>query len=904
MPLSAGHKLGPYEIVSPLGAGGMGEVYRARDSKLKREVALKVLPADVANDRERLARFQREAEVLASLNHPNIAHVHGLEDNALVMELVEGEDLAERLKRGPIPIDEALPIAKQIADALEAAHEQGIVHRDLKPANVKVRPDGTVKVLDFGLAKAFDPGTESREPGADLANSPTITSPAMTQRGVILGTAAYMSPEQAKGRLVDRRTDLWAFGCLLYELLTGKRAFRGDDITDTLTAIMRDEPDWSALPPDTPEPVRRLLRRCLQKDARQRMRDAGDARLDLDSTERIAVSGSPPRRSPARLAMIGGGGLLLGALVAALLLGTWSRDPGAPPITRLSLSPTIAAPLGATGGFAPGIAITPDGRRVIYAARRLDADGDRISAGQLISRDLGTFEETPLRDVGIRPNALFTSPDNAWIGFETVTGVKLAPVLAKAAAGGGPMTVLCDLGPQGELRGASWGRDGRIVFATNQDGTGLQVIADAGGMPTVLTTPDVKNGETNHRWPEILPNDAGILFTIQRIVQNEQFYDLAVLPRGSQTWRLLIRGTGAPRYLAPGYIVYGRDGVLYGVRFDLRSLSVQGQPVPIVNGVLTKPSAAAEFAVAGNGTLAFVPDSIDQVRQRLIWLGRDGSTAALPLEPRGYTFARLSPDGRRIAVSLFEDGRMGISIYDLRQGTFTRLLPRDEPADSPTWSPDSKRIAFWSLMREGIYTVAVDGSDPSVQLAAVKNGRLFPQAWSPDGRSIAFTQERPQFTVQAVATAAPHDVRPLGSGSAAQADVSYSLDGRWIAHVAYTGVAPEVVVGPADNPVRRWPIADRGRSPAWSPDGREVLFLEAGAIHAVPIDPATGQATGRARKVVDMPPRVTARSIEPTSDGKRFLVLERAAGETPRTEIRIVLNWLEELRTKLTPAGQ
>jgi serine/threonine-protein kinase len=890
--MKPGTRIGHYDIVASLGAGGMGEVYRARDSRLKRDVAIKVLPADVANDRERLARFQREAEVLAALNHPHIAHVYGIEEHAIVMELVDGEELAQRLARGPMPLDEALAVATQIAEALEAAHDAGIVHRDLKPANIKVRDDGAVKVLDFGLARA----TDSDAP-AGSASSPTFTSPAMTRHGVILGTAAYMSPEQAKGKRVDRRADLWAFGCVLFEMLTGKKAFAGDDIAETLTAIMRDEPDWGALPTDTPESVRRLLRRCLHKDVGRRLRDAGDARLELEPTGHEGARRSRQHTSVTRGAAIAAAGAVLGGAIATLSLGPRSGNPGAVlPITRLSLTSAADAPL-VSDTEASTIAITPDGRRIFYSARRTDPDGARIAAWQLMSRELGAFDATPLSNVGNRPRAMFTSPDNRWVGFETTAGANVAPVLAKASAGGGPMTVLCELGPRGELRGASWGRDGRIVFATAQTATGLHVIADAGGTPAVLTTPDERNGERNHRWPEILPNGAGILFTI---VRADRTSDIALLPHGSPTWRVLIRDAGAPRYLAPGYIVYVSRGILHAVRFDLRSASVQGEPVPMVDGVLTREGGAAEFAVADNGTLAFVPGGARQVQRRLVWLNRDGSTTVLPLEPRDYDDARVSPDGRRIAVTVNDRGTVGIWIYDAVLDTFTRLLPRDERVDTAVWSPDSRRLAFWSGTEPGIYTIAVDGSDRSTRLAAAESGRLYPTAWSPDGRSIAFIRERPELTVQAVDTAPPHEVRPMAPpGPGAQVELAYSRDGRWVAHVASTGDVPEIVVGPAGNPERRWPVAERGRFPAWSANGRELLFFEAAAIHAVPIDPATGQAAGRARKVVDLPPGVSVDSTEPGGDGQRFLARERVDEAAPRVDIRIVLNWLEELRDKI-----
>jgi serine/threonine-protein kinase len=711
----------------------------------------------------------------------------------------------------------------------------------------------------------------------------------MTQRGVILGTAAYMSPEQARGKAVDRRTDIWAFGCVLYEMLTGTKTFRGDDITDTLTAILRDEPEWSALPGDTPEFVRRLLRRCLEKDPRRRLRDAGDVRLELEAG---GYDNEPrPPTSVARSAAMAVAGVGLGAVLAALLLSAWPRSQAeSRAAMRLSLTSAADAPV-ITDVNAATIAITPNGRRIFYTARRTDPDGARINAWHLMSRELGAFEATPLPNVGLSPRAMFTSPDNAWIGFETTTGAKVVPVLAKAPASGGPMTVLCDLGPRGGLRGASWGGDRRIVFATAQTAKGLHAISDAGGTPVELTTPDEKNGERNHRWPEILPDGAGILFAILR---GDGSYDIAVLPSHSPTWRVLIKNAGAPRYLSPGYIVYVAQGVLYGVRFDVRSLAVQGEPVPILDGVLSKEGGAAELAVSASGTLVFVPGSARQVLRRLMWVNRDGSTRALPLEPRDYSDARPSPDGRRIAVTVNDRGAVGIWIYDLVQDTFTRLLPREERVDAAAWSPDSTRLAFWSETERGIFTIAVDGGNRSARLVTAEGGRLYPNAWSPDGRSIAFIQERPQLTVQAVDTTAPHAVRPMAPGRGAEVELSYSPDGRFVAHTGFTGELPEIVAGPADDAERRWSIADRGRRPTWSANGRELLFSEASAIYAVPIDPVTGRATGRARKIVDLPARASIDSIAPTRFG--FLVRERLADAPPRHDILVVLNWLEELR--------
>ena len=900
MPLAAGTRLGPYELSAKLGEGGMGEVYRARDPRLDRDVALKLLPSSVAGDADRLRRFEREAKTLASLNHPHIAQLYTVETDGgagppfLVMELVEGEDLATMLARHALPLDEALAIARAIAFALDAAHDAGIVHRDLKPANIKVRPDGTVKVLDFGLAKGA--AADSALASADVMNSPTFTNFG-TEAGLILGTAAYMSPEQARGKSVDKRADIWAFGCVLYEMLSGKRAFGGDDVTEILTSVMRDQPDWSALPATTPARVRRLLARCLERDPRRRLRDIGDALHDLEDAspgegEHAEAPGAPRAAWTPRLRWLAFGAVVAAAAVAAVL---WPRAPVAPPISRLALLPPNDAPL-RIDGSAPDLAVTPDGRRIIYSSPRLDPEGRRVGAGQFMLRDLDSFALTPINNVGYRPRGPFVSPDGAWLGFETAAGANVAPVLVKAPLNGGAdMFVLCDLGPLGMLAGASWSPDGHITFATTQRRTGLFQISDSGGTPTPVTTPDLAAGERDHVWPDVLPGGRGVLFTIAR--ENGGF-DIAVLPREATTWRTIISGGSAARYLDTGHIAYASDGVLHGVGFDLASLEVTTEPVILAGGVLTKRSGAADVATASSGTLAYVTGTEQRRLSRPIWLGRDGKTAPLALQPGEYRDARLSPDGTRIATTLIERTGSSVWIYDVARDSFTRVTPRDQSVQDPIWSPDGARLAVWSITDRSIQIIVADGSRPPLVLTRTDAGTLYPSAWSPDGRTLAFIRELPGLGLDGVSTTPPHDVRSLASGSGAHVEASYSSDGRWIAHISASGAAnPEVVVGPADAPDRRWPVAPRGRYPKWSAGGRELLFVEGGAIHRVVIDPATGLPVGRPAPWLELPASVRPEALQIAPDG-RFLMLESVDGPAPEREIRVVLNWLEDVRAK------
>ena len=641
MSLPTGHRLAHYEILEPIGKGGMGEVYRAKDSKLGRDVAIKVLPDEFARDEERLRRFQREAKVLASLNHPNIAAIYGLEHSEgthyLVLEMVEGETLAERIARGPIPVDEAVRIAMKIATALQEAHDRGIIHRDLKPANIMLTPDDNVKVLDFGLAKAFIEDA----PDADNSMSPTITRDA-TRMGVILGTAAYMSPEQAKGKRVDKRADVWAFAAVLYEMLTGKSAFAGEDVSETLAYVLTKEPNWEALPADTPAALRQTLKLCLTKDAERRVRDIGDAWLAMEgafATAALDVPAAEPSR-PAGLrsmVLVGLAGLLVGAVVVGLAARSLTR-PSPSPVTRFAIKLTSPL-LNVTGP--PLIAISPDGGTVAYTG-----------TDRLYLRDLGELESRPIPNTE-SANSPFFSPDGQWVGFQT--GNRRA--LQKVSRSGGPAVTIAET----SVAGASWGPDDTILFGVDQ-GVLMRVSAE-GGDPQPVTT--LEDGEVGHWRPDFLPNGPGgqaALFTVwSGALETSQ---IAVVSLDTGERHILTRGT-YPRYVPTGHILFAQEASLWAVPFDVERLEVTGAPTPVVDGVAVSAiSGAAHFAVAHNGTLVYARGDASDVAPTLVWVDRTGREEPLAAEPNSYHGPRISPDGTRVAVEV-RDQENDIWIWDL-----------------------------------------------------------------------------------------------------------------------------------------------------------------------------------------------------------------------------------------------
>ena len=715
MALTPGTRLGPYEIAAQIGVGGMGEVYRATDTKLKRDVAVKVLPSALAADPERLVRFQREAEVLASLNHPNIAAIHGLEESegikALVMELVEGPTLADRIAQGAIPVDEALPIAKQIAEALEAAHEQGIIHRDLKPANIKLRPDGVVKVLDFGLAKALEP-TGAMSPG--MSQAPTITTPAMTQAGMILGTAAYMSPEQAKGRTVDKRSDVWAFGAVLYEMLTGCRAFDAEDVSETLAAVLMREPDWTALPTTTPT-VTAVLRRCLQKDRKQRARDIGDVALALEGA--FETSGSQTVESGAVAPPAWRQALPVALVTAAMVLlvtglAGWGLWPAAEPqpVNQFAYRVPDGQTFRNTGRSV--MALAPDGRSFVYN-----------TTGGLYLRTMGELEARLIPGTEDALAHPFFSPDGQSVAYFSVTGSELRRI---AISGGAPV-VITEEG--GVPNGATWGPDGTVLFG---QGDGIYRVPATGGTPALVVA--LEDGEQRLDGAQLLPDGDTVLFSVRASGSWDDAQIVAQsLSSGERT--IVLEGGSDARYLPTGHLVYALGDGLFGIAFDADTLSVIGGAVPLAQGLMRAGgTAGANYGVSDDGTLAYVSGGVAG-GQRLVWVHRDGREEPAASDPAGYQEFALSPDGTRVAVRIVGD-EQAVWIYDLVRDTSTRLTFESDAvgAGFPTWTPDGTRVAFGEPLSwkraDGIG--AVEGLDEGAQRV--------PQAFSPDGTTLVFLE--------------------------------------------------------------------------------------------------------------------------------------------------------------------
>ena len=810
MPLSAGDRVGPYEITAKIGEGGMGEVWQARDTKLDRDVALKVLPEAFTSDPDRLARFEREAKVLASLNHPNIGSIYGLEEaegvKALVLELVEGPTLADRISQGPIPLDDALPIAKQIAEALEAAHEAGVIHRDLKPANIKVREDGTVKVLDFGLAKALDPNPEG-----DPSQSPTLTA-AATQMGVILGTAAYMSPEQAAGQTSDKRSDAWSFGVVLYEMLTGQRLFTGETVSHVLAKVLDRELDLSALTTSTPPPIRRLLRRCLERKPKRRLGDLGEALSHLEEAR------APVDDAPSAVALVPAvgqpagwrqalpwalGTLIVGSLIAGLAV--WSvMQPESARLVRFAVAHDEALPL-FMALVSPDVAIAPDGEHIAYLTGSVG-----LGAEQLHVRPLDQLTSEILVAEG-ELNSPFFSPDSQSVGFydRRVN----PPVLQRVSVRGGPTSTICDL--RGDLRGASWGADGSIVFASSDITSGLWRVAAVGGEPEQLTTPDPEQGAVDHLWPEILPGGEAVLFTIRA----DPIEDSQIAVLSLETGEVKVIGPGSyPRYVPTGHVVYGVQGNLWAVAFDLNRLETVGDPVPVQEGVLTKASGTANFSVSENGSLIYVPGvAVAGDARTLVWVDREGREEALMAPPAPYESPRVSPDGRYVAVEVRDPDNSDVMVYDLQRDTPTRLTFDPGQDRHPLWSPDGQRVVFGSA-RAGtmnIYSRAADGTGPAERLTTSDSIQL-PQSWSADGQSLVIMDiSGGQTDLNVISLGAESRTEELTQTEFNEVYAEVSPDGRWIAYMSDESGQFEVYVRPFPNvDDGRWQISrDYGLSP-------------------------------------------------------------------------------------------
>jgi Tol biopolymer transport system component len=903
MAFAAGTRFGAYEIIAPIGAGGMGEVYRATDTKLGRDVAIKTLPSAVAGDQDRLARFEREAKLLAALNHPHIASVYGLDEHEgvhyLAMELVEGETLEERLKAGALPVEDVLQLALQIAEALEAAHEKGVVHRDLKPANIMVTPNGAVKVLDFGLAKAFSGDPNEASP----AHSPAL-SLAMTQAGLVLGTAGYMSPEQASGQATDQRADVWAFGVVVYEMLTGLPLFSGESVPHILAAVLQTAPDWGRLPKDLNPRIRQMLERCLAKKPRSRYAGVADARVDieavLDDPRGVNVSAEAlapvaqrslaARVSAATAFVVVGAGL---AVLAVWLAWPVLVPPGPPgPVNRFEYAIPTDHVLRRTANAV--LALSPDGRRFVYNTlqglylRSLDDLEPRLLSGT--------------QEALLQP---FFSPDGQTIAYWH----RFPQSLRRIAITGGASVLVASV-PDSTPLGESWHADGTIFFA--QDQGGIFRVPATGGSPELVVA--ASQGESLYG-PRLLPDGDSLMFSVSR----ESAWDAGAVVVQSLTTaerKTLIEGGNDARYVPTGHIVYAFEDGLFGIAFDLETLSVSGGPVPLVQGVMrATDNGAANYAVADDGTLVYMTGSASQGRT-VVWVDREGNEEPIDLPPRGYVYVQLSLDGTRLALDS-RDEENDIWIFDLARETLQRLTFDAGVNRVPFWSPDGERVVFSRALEGGeeVYWQSADGSGRPEALTAGSGEPMVPSDLTPDGDAVLYFEN-----------ASPRDVwiKPIGDPDAEptrllateanEYNAQVSPDGRWIAYQSDESGRPEVYVRPFPAvDTGRWQISTEGGArPRWSRDGSELFYIASSdtttaalmALMAVEVDAGASFRPGQPRQLFIgnyAGPNAGRFNYDVSLDGERFLMIKNVeSDDDERPSIVIVENWLAELE-RLVP---
>ena len=898
MGVSIGTQLGSHEVIALLGKGGMGEVYRARDTKLKRDVAIKILPDEFASDANRVARFQREAEVLASLNHPNIALIYDFQQAGdtrfLVLELVEGETLAERIQRGPLPVEEALNIAAQICDALEVAHEKEIVHRDLKPANVKVTPDGKVKVLDFGLAKAL----ESPPVPPNLSNSPTL-SLAATNAGVILGTAAYMSPEQAKGAEADLRSDVFAFGCVLYELLSGRQAFQGESVSEILAAVLIRDADLSALPRNLNERLTDLLRRCLEKNPKRRWQAVGDLRAELEIISRaprslptpaaVTIQPSSPwwkRAIPA---------LLMTIFVSTLVgLAVWQLKPSSRSESVARFAVTLPDSQLFTRVGSKVIALSPDGTNLVYVAGR-----------QLFLRKLGDLDARPIQGTQQDPGGPIFSPDGQWILFYSFAddAIKKIPIT------GGAAVTLCAACATTLGYGVSW-EGSTIVFVRNRQE--ILSIPESGGKPEVWVKVNPDEAVSS---PQLLPGGESMMFNIAKADATWDKADIVVFSRKSGQRKVLIPGGSSARYVPTGHIVYALGPNLYAIQFDLHSLTTTGGPVPVLENIMRSQLELAgaatnptNFDFSKNGTLIYVPRSSTQVaEQRILAVAdRSGKTSVLPgLGPGLYGRPRVSPDGRSVVLGM-DDG--SISIYDVSGKSQLRRLTFEGTSIGPIWSPDGRRIAYRSSRdgRFGIFLQAADGGGSVERLTTAASGILvqdYPFTWSPDGNNVVFTRDNRLWTISLIGD---RKIEALSENNSYNA--TFSPDGKWLAYVSSDRVGTHVYIQEFPKGTRYQVSQEPSNAPLWTRDQKELLYYQndSGKLVAVRIQTQPSFSVGEPAIVpIDrmIQPQGSPREYDTLPDGRLVVILPTPQnGETgprPTQQINVVLNWYEELKQRV-----
>ena len=915
IPITRGATLGSYEVTALLGKGGMGEVWRARDARLGRDVAIKALPAPFAGDTDRLARFEREAKVLASLNHPNIGAIYGLESVAdtkfLVLELIDGGTLADQLTHGPLPAKEALTLALQIADAIEAAHEKDVIHRDLKPANIKVTADGKVKVLDFGLAKALQAND------ADVANSPTL-SMAATAQGIILGTAAYMSPEQARGQQVDHRTDIWAFGCVLYEMLSGRPAFRGEMVSDILASVLAREPEFGELPPTLAPRLREALQRCLEKSPKRRWQAIGDLRVELErclaepaSMPTLAAATTTPRtRVSTVLAFVAASALVAGT-------GAWFLKPTPPreprPIVRFEFE--VPTNQQFRGPGRPVVAFSPDGRYFAYNT----AQGVFLRSMDTLQSRLIPGTESPL-------TSPFFSPDGEWLAYWSNGATSLQKI---AVGGGAPVTIA----PATNPFGATWGRDGQILFGQPD---GIKRVSANGGTPETVI-PIKEDGEAVHG-PSLLPDGRTILYSLTRLAGPTRWDQAEIVAqRPGAEPKVLLRGGSDAVYVPTGHLVYAVGNVLYAVAFDAEKLEVRGGPVPIVTGtqraaVGAGNTASANFGLSAQGTLVYLNaiTAAAAPQATLAIVERSGAVKTLDVPKANYRSPRVSPDGRRIAVeTVSESGQSVISIYDLAGTSAMRRLTQEGNNTRPVWSPDGKRIAFGSNRDKahGIYWQLADGSGLPERLTTAEEGiEHYPESFSPDGKVLSFGAVR-----------VPNGGRswsiwtlPL-DGKERKPELFYDLptsnefgsvfspDGKWIAYASNAGPDENspatrfaIYVQPYPKTGAKYEIAQSGGAwPIWSSKGSELLYrlnvTEGGAakLNAVAIttDPVPTFTSEKTLPIQGFQPVVNYREYDGLPNGGALVMVfpatQASAVTPPSPKIHSVLNWTEELKARV-----
>ena len=917
-----GRRLSEYEVTARIGAGGMGEVYRARDVKLGREVAIKVLPAPMAHDTARIARFKREAQILATLNHPHIAAIYALEESenvvALVLELVEGATLADRIHQGRLAINDALTIARQTAEALEAAHAKGIIHRDLKPANIKAPDGGTVKVLDFGLAKAID-----EETARDRSQ---LTTSHATQEGMIVGTATYMSPEQARGLAVDKRTDIWAFGCVMYEMITGRKAFEGNTVTDCLAAILGQDPDWTALSPLAPPSIVALIARCLEKDAPHRLADIGEARRQLEDvlaavTPRVSprqVEGTAKRRVR-RLTYVA-------SIVGLLVAGAF----GVRAVRQLTLKPERVDIELAFDEFIPSthsseLALSSDGTLIAYASSKRMASMPNMSPGsdgavdsgqsddlsgaampsmamteQIYVRAIGQGTARPLG--GALGSGPFFSPDGKWLGFwHAPTGT-----LRKVAVTGGAPVKICDA--VSGIAGATWGPDDTIVFAWFD----LFRVPASGGSPTTLLKVDEARGERFFRHPSFLPSGKAILFTVG--MADSYSYDdadIGVLSLETGKKRILVQGGTSPRYAPSGHLIYARAGALLAVPFDAEKLEVTGQPFPVAHGVfMSANTGMAAFSISQTGHLVYAAGPEERGTRVLVWVDKNGHKSALPVKPQSYLHPRLSPDGRQLAIEV-EGASHDIFTYDFARAGEPTKMSFDGASHWPSWTPDGRRLTFrsWKTGTMTMWWMPADRSSPPELLTSIGSMQS-PESWSPDGKTLAFTQmDDPQTGSDIYTLSLDGDKKPrvLLRTKFSEGSPKFSPNGAWLAYSTNESGQPEVwaMAYPAGERIHI--STNGGTDPLWRHDGRQLYYRLGDQMMVVDVSYGPSLKASKPRMLwrgnylagagsscgMAGP---TSANYDVTPDGERFLMIEDASSTAESERLRVVSNWSVELK--------